>query len=379
MDRFAFVDEFRTLRPAWMTALEALVRHESPSRDKPALDALAGKLADRFAAIGGAVAIEPNPHGGDHLRIRFFDDRASGPPALLLAHYDTVWPVGTLAGMPFRVDGERIVGPGVFDMKASIVQAELALGSIARNRLAPPRPVEFLLTSDEEIGSPTSRALIEARAREAAHVLVLEPPLADGSLKTARKGVGAFRMAIDGRAAHAGVEPEKGISAVVELAHQILAIGVLADPGAGTTVNVGVVSGGTTTNVVPARAEARIDVRAVTGSEARRIESALLGLAPKLPGAKVTVEGGFNRPPMERTPQVAALFGRVQKLAAGLLELGEGSTGGGSDGNFTAALGVPTLDGLGIEGAGAHASHEHIRADSLIERAALLAVLLLEL
>ena len=375
-----FVDALRSRRPEWLAALETLVRHETPSRDKPALDRLADLLAERFRAIGGVVTVEPHATAGNHLRIRFFDDRTGGPPALVLAHYDTVWPVGTLATMPWRVEGDHAYGPGVFDMKASLVQAEFALRAIRDHGHVPPRPVELLITSDEEVGSTTSRALIEARARKAAFVLVLEPPLADGSFKTARKGVGAFTIRIEGRAAHAGVEPEKGVSAITELAHQILAVNALADPAAGTTVNVGVVAGGTTTNVVPAQATARVDVRAVTAAEAKRIEAAFASLAPVQPGITLDVTGGFNRPPMERTPAVADLCERAQRLANTLgLRPGEGSTGGGSDGNFAAALGVATLDGLGIEGAGAHATHEQIRIDSVIDRAALLAVLLLNL
>jgi glutamate carboxypeptidase len=244
----------------------------------------------------------------------------------------------------------------------------------------PPRGVEVLFTSDEEIGSPTSRSLIEGLARHSAYALVLESPLPGGRLKTARKGVGGFTVEIEGKAAHAGVEPEKGISAVTELARQVLRINALAEPSAGTTLNVGVVEGGTTPNVVPARARARVDVRVTTAAEAQRTEKALRALAPVTPGARLTVVGGFNRPPMERTPAIAALFDNARRIGETLgLFLTEGSTGGGSDGNLTAALGVPTLDGLGALGGGAHADDEHILIDSLPERAALLACLLLDL
>ncbi|WP_435016940.1 M20 family metallopeptidase [Tundrisphaera sp. TA3] len=374
------LNDFRSHQAEWLASLAGLVTHESPSRDKPSLDALAVTLAARFAAIGGSVAIEENADGGDHVRVRFFDHVSGKKPALLLAHYDTVWPLGTLATMPFRLEGGKAHGPGVFDMKASIILAEMAIDALRRFGITPPRPVEFLITSDEEIGSPTSRALIEARAREAQHVLVLEPPLADGSLKTARKGVGGFTVEVEGRAAHAGVEPEKGIDAIREMAGQILRIHELADPAEGTTVNVGELRGGTTSNVVPAHAWAKVDVRAKTLAEARRIEAAMLGLTPIHPGARLTIRGGFNRPPMERTPAVADLFARARACGLKLgLDLGEGATGGGSDGNFTAALGVPTIDGLGVHGAGAHASHEHIVVESLAERAALLAMLLTDL
>ena len=363
----------------WLEALQGLVNHESPSHDKPALDALARVLAERLAAIGGQVAMVANPDGGDHLIARFFDQGGATRPTLVLGHFDTVWPVGTLATMPCRVEGDRLFGPGVYDMKASLVQVEFALRAIREVGLRPVRPVEFLLTSDEEVGSPTSRALIEERARLANHVLVIEPPLASGALKTGRKGVGAYRLMVEGRAAHAGVEPEKGVSAVEELARQVLALHALTDLGAGTSVNVGLIAGGSGANVVAARAEARVDVRARTIAQAETLDAAIRALQPHHPDARLTITGGINRPPMERTPGGLALFERARRVGLGLgLDLGEGSTGGGSDGNFTAALGVPTLDGLGIEGAGAHATHEQIDLASFPVRAALLAGLILD-
>jgi glutamate carboxypeptidase len=367
---------------AMLARLADLVRHESPSSDKAALDALARSLGARLEALGAAVRVIVNADGGDHLRARW---AAPGPadaaaPILVLGHFDTVWPHGTLAPQPFRVAEGRAYGPGSYDMKAGLVLLEFAIEAIGALGIALPRPIVVLWTSDEEIGSPRSRGLIEEEARRSAFVLVLEPPLAGGRLKTARKGVGRFRLVVSGRPAHAGVEPEKGISAVLELAHQVIRLHALNDPGAGTSVNVGVVQGGTTANVVPAEATATIDVRAATAEEARRVEAALRAATPVLPGARVRVEGGFNRPPMERTPQGAALFERLRAIGRGLgLDLGEGSTGGGSDGNFTAALGVPTLDGLGVPGAGAHAIDEHVIIKSLPERAALLAAALLEL
>ena len=381
MNALDLIDSIRSRRPGWLDAIRELVVHESPSRDKSALDATARVVAGRLADAGGRVEVIANTDGGDHLIARFFEGAggADARPTLVLGHYDTVWPVGTLAGMPFRVEGDRAFGPGTYDMKASLVLVEFALRAIRDAGLQPGRPVEFLVTSDEEVGSPTSRALIEARARLADRVLVVEPPLADGSLKTARKGVGAYRLAIEGRAAHAGVEPEKGISAVEELARAVLALHALTDLEAGTSVNVGVVEGGTTSNVVAAQASARVDVRARTLAQARSLDAAIRALRPHHPDARLTIEGGFNRPPMERTPAVAALFGRARVIGRTLgLELGEGATGGGSDGNFTAALGAPTLDGLGVEGAGAHARHEQILLTSFPERAALLAGLLLD-
>jgi glutamate carboxypeptidase len=259
--------------------------------------------------------------------------------------------------------------------------AEHALRALSELGLARPRPITLLLTSDEEIGSPGSRALIEASAREAAHVLVLEPPVEPhGALKTARKGGGMFVVEISCRAAHAGVEPEKGASALTELAHQILTINALANPAQGTTLNVGTASGGTRPNVVPAAARMEIDARAWSLAEAARLEQALNSLRPVTTGVSLAVSGGIRRPPMERGPATAALFAQARTIGASLgLDLTEGSTGGGSDGNFTAALGVPTLDGLGTPGQGAHAEHEQIQIPGLIERAALLTALLSQL
>ena len=363
-----------------LAALESLVAHESPSRDKFALDGLATLIVRRFEALGLAVKRLANNSGGDHILIRTRAPSRPEPPTLVLGHFDTVWPLGTLERMPFRLTADQAYGPGVFDMKASIVLAEFALEAIQAIGQEPRRPVVLLLTSDEEIGSPTARSIIEEQARQSAHVLVLEPPLADGRLKTSRKGVGRFQLCVTGRAAHAGVEPEKGVSAVVELAHQVLALQTLANPMKGTTLNVGVIQGGTAPNVVPAEATAAVDVRVATLDEAARVDAALAGLKAVLSGAQLKISGGFTRPPMERTPQVVALFERARDVGRSLgLDLGEGSTGGGSDGNFTAALGIPTLDGLGASGAGAHSEDEHILIDSLPGHAALLAALLLTL
>jgi glutamate carboxypeptidase len=381
MPGLEILDMMRSRRDEWLAALAALVEHESPSRDKPSLDALARKLVARFEAIGGAVERIPNEQGGDHVRARFsFDGNSDRKPALVLGHYDTVWPVGTLATMPFRVEGNKAFGPGVFDMKASLIEAEFAIDSLINRGEQVPRPVVVLITSDEEIGSPRSRRLIEETAEVCEYVLVLEPPLPDGSLKTARKGVGHFVVEVEGKAAHAGVEPSQGRSAILELAHQILDLHALTDHDSGVSVNVGVIEGGTTPNVVAARASARVDVRAATLDQAAIIEQAIRQARPHVPGTRLTISGGFNRPPMERTEAVGRLFERARTIGRTLgLELGEGSTGGGSDGNFTAALGIPTLDGLGIAGSGAHALHEQIDLDSLPERTALLASLLLQL
>ena len=361
-----------------LDSLSRLVRLESPSRDKPALDALGTILANRLRHLTDSVDVIANAQGGDHIFARFpgLSDRK---PGLLLGHYDTVWPRGTIERLPFRVEGDRAFGPGIFDMKAGLTIILHVLEQTI-SRMPIPRPIWVLITSDEEIGSPTSRHLIENVARQCAYALVLEPPLADGSLKTARKGVGRFHLEIQGKAAHSGVAPEDGRSAIVELAHQVFRIQDLQDPAAGTTLNVGVIRGGTTPNVVPANASAEIDVRVTSQAEAERIAQALQSLSPVTGDVHLAVSGGFTRPPMERSTAIASLFEQARCIGRELeLELTEGSTGGGSDGNFTAALGVPTLDGLGARGAGAHADDEHILIDSLPDRAALLTSLLLEL
>lgn len=364
-----------------LTLLQTLVEHESPSKDKAALDALADRLTG-FLHSAGASSVDriPNADGGDHLLARF-DFGHTTPdaprPALLMAHFDTVWPIGTLATMPFRIEDGRAHGPGTFDMKGGLTLLLTALTALRALNLTPPRPVEFLLTSDEEIGSPTSRSLIEATARNAAYALVPEPPLPGGGLKTARKGVGRYTLNVTGIPAHSGIEPEKGRSALLELAHHIIAIHAIADPSLGTTLTVGRAEGGGAVNVVPASATAEIDVRVSTLSEAERVDQALHALTPRLDGTTLTLTGRLNRPPMERTAVTASLFERAREAVQPLgIALTEGSTGGGSDANFTSAIGLPTLDGLGPLGSGAHAVHEHIEVNSLPLRAALIATLI---
>ncbi len=372
---------FQERGPAILATIRKLVEEETPSDDKPRLDAFIGRLAERFARLGARVERIPVAERGDHLRVTFDDPRfVAHPqerPALILCHYDTVWPVGSLATHPFRVDQEgKAYGPGIFDMKSSLALVEGALQAVQALELTLPRPVVLLVTSDEEVGSPTSRALIEEEARRAAYVLVLESPLPGGVLKTARKGTGTFVLTVQGRAAHAGVEPERGVSAIQELAHQILRLHSLTDLEKGSTVNVGVVRGGTRPNVVAPSAEAIIDVRAWSQEEADRLAQAITGLKPVNPQAQLQVRGGWNRLPLERTV-TEALFRQAQAIGRELgLELQEGGTGGASDGNLTGALGVPTLDGLGVPGHGAHADHEHILVDAIPGRAALLLALL---
>jgi glutamate carboxypeptidase len=351
---------------AMLAALERLVRLESPSLDKARCDACADQVAELFLRETGARAIRHRrPDRGDQLEIRIGDgDR----PIVLLCHHDTVWPEGTIGRLPFRVQGDRVTGPGSYDMKAGIVEAAFALRAAK-----PVRSVVVLSTSDEEIGSTSSRNLIEENARAATAVLVLEPAATGGAIKTARKGIADFLLEVDGRAAHAGVEPEKGISAIEELAHQVLALKALADVENGTTINIGVVSGGTRPNVVPAQAHAEIDVRFSRASEADRVVASIQQLRPSLPGARLRITGGVDRPPMERTAKIARLADLAKRIAGEVgFPLSETSTGGASDGNFTAALGVPTLDGLGPDGGGAHADSEHLLITSWLQRTELL-------
>lgn len=334
-------------------------------------------LASAAEAVPGVVSTEriETPGGyGVHFRARAFG--GAGRPLLLLGHTDTVHPKGTLAARPWREEAGRIYAPGVFDMKASCAVAVEALRACAELGLRPGRPVVLLLTCDEETGSFSGRALVEEEARRAEYVLVLEPPAPGGRAKTARKGTGLFTLKAEGRAAHAGLDPEKGASAVHEIARQIGRVCALAEPSRGTTVNVGVVHGGTRANVVAEQASAEIDVRFATEEEARRVERAIRGAQPFDRRVRLAVEGGINRPPLERTPRVAELFERARAAAAALdFELGEASVGGASDGNFAAACGAAVLDGLGVDGDGAHAAHEHIEAEAVVRRGALLAAL----
>ena len=358
--------------------IETLVRLESPSDDKAAVDRCGDVLARRLAEAGGNVSRVPQGERGDHIRAEF----AGGPRrVLILGHFDTVWPVGQLARMPIREEDGRLYGPGIYDMKASIAIALLAVRALHRGGArsggeATPHIV-MLWTTDEEIGSGTSRALIEQEARASDAVLVVEPSLPGGACKTQRKGCGEFVLTVHGVSAHAGIDPRKGASAVHELARQILALEALRDLDRGISVNVGTISGGTRSNVVAAAAEAHVDVRVPTMADAARIEAAVLALRPVNPEVRLEVRGGVGRPPMERTEGVRRLYQQAREVAAAAgRDLGEGSTGGGSDGNFTAALGVPTLDGLGPDGDGAHALHEHVRVADLPWRAAFLSGLL---
>ena len=348
--------------------LRELVEIESPTRT-PGVRVAAERMAAELGALGGSAAILD----GDHVRADF---PGEGAPLVVLGHTDTVWPVGTLARLPFRVEGPRARGPGVYDMKAGLVTilAALAEPAVAKR---PRRPLRVLITADEEQGSVSARPHIAEVARGAAAALVVEPCLPGGGVKVARKGIGRFTLTVHGRAAHAGTQPSPGISAIEELARQIVHLHGLADLARGISVNVGVIRGGTAENVIAERAEARIDVRISRHDHAAELEAALRALLPSLAGARHEWSGEWTRPPLEASAGSALLFAAAARHGRELgLELVQGSSGGGSDGNLIGALGVPVLDGLGPDGAGAHAETEHVLLASIPERARLLARLL---
>ncbi len=358
--------------------IRRLVAIESPSGDAQGSRAVAELLAEMARAIPSVNTVEhvTSPNYGEHLLIRAFNGDGVGDRAtLLLGHTDTVHPRGTLnSPHGLRAEGDRLYGPGVFDMKAACVLAIEVLRCLTVLALKPRRPVTLLFTCDEETGSATGRPLVEREARRAAQVLVLEPPAPGGCVKTARKGVGAWTVAAQGIAAHAGLNPEAGASAILELARQTERLHSLSDAARGTTFNVGIVRGGTRSNVVAAQAEMEVDVRFSTTEEACRVEELMHSLQPFDERVKFTIKGGVNRAPLERTAGVVRLFQHAREIAARLgFELEERSVGGASDGNFAAALNVPVLDGLGVDGDGAHAAHEHILVSDLARRGALLA------
>jgi glutamate carboxypeptidase len=374
----ALRDFCRAEREWVLETAEALVRLESPTTDKAAVDRCGDELARRLERIGGRVTRLAGGGRGDHVRAEF--GPAAAGQVLLLGHFDTVWPVGQLDRMPLVRSNGRLHGPGVFDMKAGIALALLAVRALLEVGAPLSRRIVMLWTTDEEMGSGASRAAIEADATASAAVLVLEPSLPGGALKTARKGCGGYEIVVRGVAAHAGIEPEKGASAVQELAHLVLAVNALQDLALGVSVNVVQVAGGSRSNVIPDEARAVVDVRAPTAAAARAVDTVLRGLSPSDPRTSVEVSGGFDRPPLERSAGVARLYDQARAVAGALgFDLREGATGGGSDGNLTAALGVPTLDGLGAVGDGAHALHEHVEIASLPDRAALVAGLILTL
>jgi glutamate carboxypeptidase len=345
---------------AMLDDLQMLVEIESPSHDLDALQRSADTLAAMIERLIGGRARLVDSLAGPHVHWSGGGD----PRVLLLGHHDTVFPLGTLARRPFDVSDGRATGPGVFDMLAGIVQALHGLAALEDRS-----GVELLFSADEEVGSHSSRQLIEDRARECGAVFVLEPSADGGALKTGRKGCGTFEVVIHGRAAHAGLEPERGVNALVEASHQVLSILALGRPDVGTTVTPTVASAGTADNVVPAEARIRVDVRVESADEKERVESAMAVLAPHIEHAEVSVSGSIGRPPMPESASVD-LFPLAEQVSPGIRGH---AVGGGSDGNFTAAIGVPTLDGLGAVGGGAHADHEFVMVDTMPERAALVA------
>src|SRR6266436_2205670 len=373
----------RLLKPRLLQMLSVLrtfVLAESPSLEKSAADRCCAIIAAEWRKQGARVQRLAQKHRGDHLRITWQPPQSRPAGQLLvLGHYDTVYATGALAKMPFRLSAGKAYGPGTFDMKAGIVQALFALQALRQAQTPLRKRIVFLWTSDEEIGSESSRKLIEAEARGSDAVFVLEPSFGPrGLLKTARKGVGEAEIIVHGRASHAGLAPQEGLNAVHELARQIARLERWNDLRRGIGVNADVVEGGTRVNVIAERARAVIDLRALRLADMRRLERRLHTLRPLTRGARLEIRGGFNRAPMERKVS-AALFSRAKSLAVEMgLSIGECVAGGGSDGNLTAALGVPTLDGLGAVGDGAHSAHEYALTRTMPERAALLAAMLRE-
>jgi len=371
--------------------LKQLVETESPSTDKAAVNRVGAIVADEARRLGADIEIVPVKDAGDHVIARFFPSPQQGAPfgdakgvgvrgdnILLLCHMDTVFPLGTLEKMPYREADSKIFGPGVLDMKSGIVISLAAIEEL-QNTGSLNRPVTLLCTSDEELGSLSSQTLIETLARESELVLVLESALLDGSLKTWRKGVGEFWIKVKGRAAHAGGAHEEGRNAIEEMAHHVLAVQKLTNYSRQTTLNVGVIHGGTVSNVVPEEAIAQIDVRIMQPGEWERIEAEMRALQPVLDGTSLEVKGGLNRPPMPFDDRAQTTFVKARSIAeSNGIELKAGGSGGGSDANFVAPLGIPVLDGLGAVGEGYHSEREFIFADSLQERAKLLALLLRE-
>lgn len=365
---------FESRQEAMVQTIRSFVEIESPSDDKQASDRMGAFLAGTFEAIGGQAQLHAAEHFGNNLQVDFPSSNTS-KPVLLLGHFDTVYPMGTLAKMPCRVESGRLQGPGVLDMKSGVALMLYAIEALKAWHGTLPRPVTVFLVSDEEVGSSSSRKITEELARKSAAVLVLEPAAGlRGAVKTARKGVGDYTLTVHGVAAHAGLDPGKGHSAIVELARQITAVSKFNNLKQGVSVNPGVIRGGTRTNVVAAEATVEIDVRIKSAKQAAGLDRKMHALKPFDKRCKLAIEGGINRMPMERTAGVAALYKKAQHIAELIdWKLDEAAVGGGSDGNFTAGIGIPTLDGMGGVGEGAHAVHEHIIVSELPRRALLLA------
>lgn len=375
MDPQKVLNYFRSRQAAMIEAIGEIVRLESPSHDAARSREVVDRIEAQARGTGAEIEVERVPvDDGDHIIIRAFQSDAQC--SMLLGHTDTVHPVGTSSKNPTRIEDDNFYGCGIFDMKANIVLMIEALRYFAATGTRPPRPITIFLSCDEEVGSHTGRELAERIAANAMHCLVFEPS-AEGRVKTGRKGTGMYTLRAHGIPAHAGLEPEKGANAIVEIARQIELVSELGDAALGTTVNVCTIKGGTTSNVIPDLAECEIDVRFASMAEAERVDTAVRSLASFDERVTLELVGGINRPPMERTAEVVALFEKARGLAAGFgYELGETQVGGASDGNFIAALGVPVLDGLGIAGAGAHTLNEHILVSDIANRATLVTALL---
>lgn len=367
------VQYFESLQPLMTAWLKDLINTDTPSGQKHQLDCFAEMLSTRFLEYGAQVQILEQPVSGNHVLIRFGPEDTDKKPILLLGHMDTVWDLGESHRRPAHIENGKMFGPGAVDMRGGLTLLIALFHYLSDFPLHLNRPVTLLLNSDEETGSHTSRSLIESQARECEAALVLEPCLPGGAVKTFRKGVGNFKMIARGIAAHAGVNYFRGVSAIEEIAHQVLLLRKLCNPEKGTTLNVGIIRGGSRSNIVADHAEIEVDFRVRTIAESQRLMETILALKPVCDGASLQISGGLNRPPLERSDRVIQLFRKAQLIAAELgIPLEEGETGGGSDGSFTAALGIPTLDGLGPDGDGPHALHEHVLISSLAPRAALL-------
>jgi glutamate carboxypeptidase len=378
VDPTRVLHEVRWRRDQFLSLLETLCRAETPSLDPVAQGAVHEVLSDNLDALGYAARRLPARHGGAHLLARPRRRRRGAPLQLLVGHYDTVWPAGTLATMPFAIEGDRARGPGVYDMKGGLAQIVVALATLRGLGLEPSMTPVVLVNADEEVGSRDSGRHVRRLARVAVRALVLEPSLGvEGRLKTERKGVARYTVTVRGRAAHAGLDPTAGASAILELSHVIQALFAMNDPALGITVNVGTIDGGLRPNVVAPESRAIVDVRTRTLEDGGRIDAAIRAIEPVTAGTSITVEGGIGRPPLEPTPRNRALFETARTLGAQVdLRLAGGLAGGGSDGS-TASQYTATLDGLGPVGDGAHAAHEYLEIGPTLDRAALLALLLL--
>ncbi|MCS6870161.1 MAG: M20 family metallopeptidase [Anaerolineae bacterium] len=372
----ALIDFYHARLSAIVNLVSDLANFETPTTDKAAVDALGAFVRQKVEALGAQVTVFPRQAVGDILLAKW-NAQASGKPIVFFMHLDTVWQLGTLAQRPVHVEGDRLIGPGTWDMKASIGVVLSVLAGLQERGAFPNRPIWALFTTDEETGSLHSWEIIEEVARQAGLCLVMEFAATNGGIKTWRKGIANYQVSVIGKASHAGNAPEKGVNAVVELAHQILRITELNRLDLGTSVSVTVIQGGTATNVIPERAVAQVDVRFKTQAEAERVHQALVSLTPVLNGARVEVTQRGQRPPMERDATMIRSYEQLKAIVAELgMELPEEGSGGGSDGNITAALGIPTLDGLGPLGEGAHAAHEQVLISSIPARAAMLDALL---